>query len=62
VLPTDGTDDPALPELRTFTTLQQLVRWAFARRTDVTEVIVQDEYSHDVVLPLGDRWLVADCT
>src|SRR5688572_29632304 len=42
-----------LAEVRSFTTLQQLVRWAFARRTDVAAVVVQDEYSHDVVLPLG---------
>jgi hypothetical protein len=61
MLPTDG-DHPALAELTAFSTLQQLVRWAFARGTDVADVVVQDEYSHDVVVPLGDRWLVADCT
>jgi hypothetical protein len=57
----DG-DDPALNELRGLTTLQQLVPWSFARRADVAEISAQDEYRHDVVLPLGSRWLVADCT
>jgi hypothetical protein len=61
MIPTDG-EHPALAELTGFTTLQQLVRWAFSRRADVADVVVQDEYSHDVVVPLGDRWLVADVT
>jgi hypothetical protein len=40
-----------------------LVGWAFSRQADVAEVVVQDEFSHDVLIPLGgDRWLVADCT
>jgi hypothetical protein len=61
MIPADG-DHPALTELRGFTTLQQLVRWAFAQKTNVCDVILQDEYSHDVVIPLGERWLVADVT
>jgi hypothetical protein len=61
MIPTNG-EHPALHELRDFTTLQQLLRWAFARRANVSEVVIQDEYSHDVVIPLDDRWLVVDCT
>jgi hypothetical protein len=39
--------------LAPLTTLQAVVRWAFALSppSDVTEVVVQDEYTHDVVLP-----------
>ncbi len=62
MIPADG-DDASLAELRAFSSLHALLQWAFARRLDVAEVVVQDEYSHDVVLPLpGGRWLVADCT
>jgi hypothetical protein len=34
-------------------TLQDVVRWAFSQRPpcDVAEVVVQDEYTHDVVIP-----------
>ena len=29
----------------------------------LAEVVVQDEYTHDVVVPWGDGlWLVYDCT
>jgi hypothetical protein len=61
LLPTDGAD-PALGELREMSSLQQLVRWSFGRGVDIAEVVVQDEFSHDVVIALGERWLVADCT
>ena len=53
MIPADG-DHPALEELRHFSSLHQLLQWAFARRLDVAD---------DVVLPLpGGRSLVADCT
>lgn len=62
MIPVDG-EHPSLAELRAFSSLHQLLQWAFARKLDVADVVVQDEYSHDVVLPLpGGRWLVADCT
>ncbi len=34
-------------------TLHDVVRWAFSQRPpcDVAEVVVQDEYTHDVVVP-----------
>jgi len=45
--------------------LEELVRWGFAQRPPcaVDEVVVQDEYSHDVVLTWrGGRYLVFDTT
>lgn len=52
-------------ELAPLTTLQDVVRWAFARTPprDVAEVVVQDEFTHDVVLPWENgRYLVFDTT
>lgn len=46
-------------------TLQDVVRWGFAHRPslDIIEVIVQDEYSHDVLMTGGDGlFLVFDTT
>lgn len=31
-------------------------------RTAIVRVVVQDEYTHDVVVRDGDRWLVYDST
>jgi hypothetical protein len=45
--------------------LQELVRWGFALQppSDVADVIVQDEFCHDVVMRwLEQRWLVFDTT
>ncbi len=44
--------------------LHALLQWAFAQRppSDVAEVVVQDEFSHDVVLPWRDVYLVFDTT
>jgi hypothetical protein len=46
------------------TTLQDVVRWGFSQTppVDVAAVVVQDEYSHDVVLPWGLQFLVFDTT
>jgi len=46
-------------------TLADVVRWGLAREPQlvVAEVVVQDEYTHDVVLPYGGgRFLVYDTT
>ena len=46
-------------------TLQEVVRWGFAHRPslEILEVVVQDEYSHDVVMTGGDGlYLVFDTT
>ncbi len=43
--------------------LQDVVRWGFASTPprDVAEVVVQDEFTHDVVLPWEEeRYLVFD--
>ena len=42
-------------------TLQQVVRWGFAQQPprDVAEVVIQDEFSHDVVIPWGERLYLA---
>lgn len=47
-----------------FTSLQDVVRWSFSQvpPRDVTSVVVQDEYSHDVVVPWGPRYLAFDTT
>ena len=52
-------------ELAPLTLLQDVVRWGFARTPprDVAAVIVQDEFTHDVVVPWeGERYLVFDTT
>jgi hypothetical protein len=52
-------------ELAPLTTLQDVVRWGFARTPprDVAAVVVQDEFTHDVVLPWDGRgFLVFDTT
>ncbi|RYZ42727.1 MAG: hypothetical protein EOO71_06710 [Myxococcaceae bacterium] len=52
-------------ELAPLTLLQDVVRWGFARAPprDVSAVVVQDEFTHDVVVPWeGERYLVFDTT
>ena len=46
-------------------TLEDVVRWGLSQRTPrlVERVVVQDEYTHDVVLPwAGGVYLVYDTT
>lgn len=45
-------------------TLEELVVRCVASggRVSLVRVIVQDEYTHDVVVRDGDRWLVYDST
>jgi hypothetical protein len=44
-------------------TLEEVVRWALPRGHEIVEVVVQDEYTHDVVVACRDgRWLVFDTT
>ncbi|NOK04614.1 MULTISPECIES: hypothetical protein [Myxococcus] len=68
------TDRASLPQearsalekkLASLTLLQDVVRWGFASSPprDVTEVIVQDEFTHDVVMPwMEGSYLVFDTT
>ncbi len=46
-------------------TMEDVVRWGLASRPvrSVAAIVVQDEYTHDVVLPLREGvWLVYDTT
>ena len=45
-------------------TLERVIRWSIARGLMVSDIIQQDEYTQDVVLPLdeGTLHLVYDCT
>jgi hypothetical protein len=38
-------------------TLEEVIRWA-----DILDVIVQDEFTHDVIARRGDTFLVFDTT
>jgi hypothetical protein len=51
-------------QLSPLTTLQAVVGWAFSLSppSDVADVVIQDEYTHDVVLPWNRVWLVFDTT
>ena len=44
--------------------LEHVVRWAFSRTppSKVADVVVQDEYTHDVVIPWREVHLVFDTT
>jgi hypothetical protein len=46
------------------TTLEQALDWArtLTPPRGVESVLTQDEYTHDVVIPTGTRWLVYDTT
>ena len=46
------------------TTLEQALDWArtLAPPSGVESVLTQDEYTHDVLIPCGSRWLVYDTT
>ncbi len=45
------------------TTLERVVRWGLMRGHLIADVISQDEYTQDVVLPLEDNvFLVYDAT
>ena len=51
-------------QLAPLTTLQAVLAWAFSLSppSDVADVVIQDEYTHDVVLPWNRVWLVFDTT
>jgi len=44
--------------------LEDVLAWAFAQRppAELLEVIVQDEFTHDVIVRHGDEYLVFDTT
>jgi hypothetical protein len=45
-------------------TLADLLRWAAAQtpRVEIAEIVTQDEYTHDVVVPFGSAFLSFDTT
>ena len=51
-------------ELKGLTILQDVIRWGFSQTppSDVADVVIQDEFTHDVVLPWRDVFLVFDTT
>ncbi|HVG63787.1 MAG TPA: hypothetical protein VNA24_34805 [Hyalangium sp.] len=51
-------------ELEPLTILQNVIRWGFAQKppSDVADVVIQDEFTHDVVLPWRHVFLVFDTT
>ena len=53
-----------LAQARRPTTLEGVLRWAFAQSPPLAlvGVTVQDEYTHDVVLRAAAVWLVFDTT
>lgn len=51
-------------EVRPLRSLEQVVRWAFSRTppSEVADVVVQDEFTHDVVVPWRGVHLVFHTT
>ncbi|MDY7232437.1 hypothetical protein [Hyalangium rubrum] len=51
-------------ELEGLSILQDVIRWGFSQSppSDVADVVIQDEFTHDVVLPWRHLYLVFDTT
>jgi len=68
VRPVESVDPTIVREVgRTFGgchTLADLMRWAFSQSpvVHITEIVTQDEYTHDVVLPFRAVYLSFDTT
>ncbi len=49
--------------VRAHTTLERVVRWGMMQGHLVADVVAQDEYTQDVVLPIDDAlYLIYDAT
>ncbi len=48
--------------LATQRTMEDVVCWVLAARRAITAIVIQDEYTHDVVVPFRDVFLVYDTT
>ena len=57
-----GERDALARAIATQTTLEQALDWArtLTPPRGVESVLTQDEYTHDVLIPYGTRWLVYD--
>ena len=42
--------------------MEDVLAWTFANKGELVDVIVQDEYTHDVIIRAPDGWLVFDTT
>ncbi len=53
--------DDLLKEVSAFGTLEEALKWGLARqpRADLIDVIVQDEYTHDVILRISSEIYLA---
>jgi hypothetical protein len=63
--PSDASADAMVAIARKHRTLEEVVRWGLSQRPPrmIQRVVVQDEYTHDVVLPAADGvYLVYDTT
>ncbi len=43
-------------------TLEKVVRWVAPLGGDVVDIVIQDEFTHDVVVEVGGAFLVYDTT
>ena len=59
---TPGERDTLARAIAGHTTLEQALEWARTRTPPrgVESVLTQDEYTHDVLIPYGTRWLAYD--
>jgi len=59
-----GERDALASAIADHTTLELALDWArtLSPPRGVESVLTQDEYTHDVVIPAGTRWLVYDTT
>jgi hypothetical protein len=56
---------PIASEVESLETLEQVIRWALARspRAEFVDVVVQDEFTHDVIVRVNSSvYLVFDTT
>lgn len=60
----EGIVDAVRHTFETCQTLADVLRWCAQQspRVQVTEIVTQDEYTHDVVLPFGAHFLSFDTT
>ena len=68
VRPADGVDNAIVhavaAEFKSCHTLAHLMRWTASQTPpiQIAEIVTQDEYTHDVVVPFGDSILSFDTT
>ena len=64
VLLNQGLNEAELATVRVFRTLEDVLLWGFGLPVTercpsvIADVVVQDEYTHDVLVPWRSRWLI----